>query len=81
VLNYLVLVLMISSQKYYSKVFILQFLKKKFDRKVYILFIKKKSKISICHHSMFNSVLNMRKIFSYCHFNDIKMPFKDIIII
>jgi len=41
VLNYLVLVLMISRQKYHSKVFILQFLKKKFDRKVYILFIKK----------------------------------------
>jgi len=41
---FIVLVFVISSQKYYSKVFILQILKKMFDRKVYILFIPKKSK-------------------------------------
>ena len=29
--------------------------------------LSKKSKISICHRTMFNSVLNMRKIFSYSH--------------
>ena len=36
-----------------------------FNRKVYCL--SNISKISICHHTMFNSVLNMRKIYSLSH--------------
>jgi len=41
--SFVVLVLVISSQKHYSKVFILQILEKVFDRKVYCL-LKKKQK-------------------------------------
>jgi len=41
---FVVLVFVISSSKYYSKVYIYQILKKMFDRKVYILFIKKAEK-------------------------------------
>jgi len=46
---FIVLVFVISSQKYYSKLFILQILKKMFDRKVCCL--SKKAKISMSLYS------------------------------
>jgi len=55
-------VFVISSSKYYSKVFILQILKIMFDRKVYCLSKKSKNK----YVTVFLFILySMRKIFSF----------------